>query len=433
MAPTEDQFTVWRGDNPGFQTQAVGNYPDKSDTADKDNIYLSDQGWAYRHYKNKEKTKYWDEIIWAGFVSADVNDNLPVGIFGAESQTFLTGDGFRFASGPYPLVVSTIGTVTIKDGGQEVSVGDADVFNATNDGSFSGTKTYLWKVFEGSTDVTSNTNKVTSISGATAQSATITFAAPGSYTVRCTVGDQAGQQASVDGSMIVVVVAADATHTIGTVTVVGPQTAILNDTYQWTTTYSGNAPVGDVDVVLTAAGSGSNSAFEASNVQVSKDADTNKIVVSSVFNQAAYPGATATVTSTASDPTANPTSATGTTTVDLKGVIGVVTATLAGNAAGASVAQGTASTACASSVTSGAIGTFGANGAAATTFKWDVKDPSGGTTDKVTFGNATLATTTFGVAADAPVGTYTISVEYTNADALPTIVKDEVTLTVTAS
>ena len=39
---------VWRGgptDNPpGFQPQAFGNYPAKSDVADKDNIYLSDQG-----------------------------------------------------------------------------------------------------------------------------------------------------------------------------------------------------------------------------------------------------------------------------------------------------------------------------------------------------------------------------------------------------
>ena len=227
---TEGQYTTWRGDNPGFQTQAVGNYPDASTVADKDNIYLSEQGWAYRHYKNAEKTKYWDEIIWAGYVDRNNDDNLPVGIFGAEQQTFLVGDGFQFASGDYPLVVSTIGTVTITDGGTEVSVGDADVFKAENDGSFSGTKTYLWKVFEGSTDVTADTNKVASISGAAAQSATITFAAAGVYTVKCTVGDQAGAQASVTGAMDVVVTAADATHTIGTTAVTGPATAILNST-----------------------------------------------------------------------------------------------------------------------------------------------------------------------------------------------------------
>ena len=84
----EGQYTTWRGDDPGFQTQAVGNYPDASTVADKDNIYLSEQGWAYRHYKNAEKTKYWDEIIWAGFVSDDVTENLPVGIFGGDQQTF---------------------------------------------------------------------------------------------------------------------------------------------------------------------------------------------------------------------------------------------------------------------------------------------------------------------------------------------------------
>ena len=72
---------VYRGDDPGFQTQAVGNYPAKSDCADKDNIYLSDQGWVYRHFKNASKTKYWDEVIWAGDVTDPPTENDPVAPF----------------------------------------------------------------------------------------------------------------------------------------------------------------------------------------------------------------------------------------------------------------------------------------------------------------------------------------------------------------
>ena len=193
--------------------------------------------------------------------------------------------------------------------------------------------------------------------------------------------------------------------------------------------------MGDVDVALTATNSGSNFAFDSSNVLVSKDADTNTIIVASIFNQAADPGATATVTSTASDPTASDNgqaNCVSTTTVLLKGVIGTVTATAGGNAAGATVAAGTASTACASSVTAGAIGTFGANGAAATTFKWSVSSVDGDAS-KLTFADDTLATTTFAVAADAPAGTYTLTVEYDNEDAEPAYVTDDVVVTVTAS
>ena len=36
---------------------------------DLDNVYLSDRGWAYRHYKREDKSLYWDEILVAGEVA----------------------------------------------------------------------------------------------------------------------------------------------------------------------------------------------------------------------------------------------------------------------------------------------------------------------------------------------------------------------------
>ena len=84
---------VWRGNDPGFQEQAVGNYPDKSDCADKDNIYLSDEGWVYRHYKSLDKSKYWDEVIWAGAVTDPPAENEPINAFPHTSVVYPSRGG----------------------------------------------------------------------------------------------------------------------------------------------------------------------------------------------------------------------------------------------------------------------------------------------------------------------------------------------------
>ena len=39
-----------------------------SDSYDIDNIYLTDEGWVYRHFKSTDGSRYWDEIIVAGEV-----------------------------------------------------------------------------------------------------------------------------------------------------------------------------------------------------------------------------------------------------------------------------------------------------------------------------------------------------------------------------
>lgn len=71
---------------------------------DMDNVYLSNQGWALRHYKREDKSLYWDEILVAGEVpSGDTPD-----AFGAASPTFenVGGDGTQS-----PDVVATTGAI----------------------------------------------------------------------------------------------------------------------------------------------------------------------------------------------------------------------------------------------------------------------------------------------------------------------------------
>jgi len=46
----------------------IGGAKRFSDTYDMDNIYLSQEGWVYRHYKKADKSVWWDEIIVAGQV-----------------------------------------------------------------------------------------------------------------------------------------------------------------------------------------------------------------------------------------------------------------------------------------------------------------------------------------------------------------------------
>ena len=49
----------------------IGTARVQSDSYDVDNIFLTDQGWVYRHFKKDDKSRFWDEIIVAGQVSAD--------------------------------------------------------------------------------------------------------------------------------------------------------------------------------------------------------------------------------------------------------------------------------------------------------------------------------------------------------------------------
>lgn len=67
---------------------------------DMDNVYFSDQGWAYRHYKSEDKSAFWDEILVAGQALLDNGDpDLTAAVFGTASPTFETGDGTQAPEG----------------------------------------------------------------------------------------------------------------------------------------------------------------------------------------------------------------------------------------------------------------------------------------------------------------------------------------------
>ena len=84
-----------------------------SDSYDADNIYLSEEGWVYRHFKNVKKTMWWDEILVAGQVVPGqsihgvVNDNVsetnPAKLGTDDTVVYEIGDGtfdFEYAGMP---------------------------------------------------------------------------------------------------------------------------------------------------------------------------------------------------------------------------------------------------------------------------------------------------------------------------------------------
>lgn len=136
-----------------------------SDVADKDNVYLSDQGWVYRHYKKDDKSVFWDEIIVAGAVPSG---DSPAA-FGAASPTFLTGDGTK---SPLPDLTSvTVG------GSLTPASSSAVAYTSTLVQTNVADATFQWTSSDGSA----------TISAATSANTNVTFSAAGEFTLTCTV------------------------------------------------------------------------------------------------------------------------------------------------------------------------------------------------------------------------------------------------------
>ena len=128
-------------------TKDLRNLKDASDSFDKDNVFLTDQGWVYRHYKKADFSQYWDEILVAGEVDLSDSANDPSSAFDTAAPTFEVGDGDKdveyspdFSSGgggtPTPPAV-TIGTITIS-GAATANDGDTETYTASNGGTATG-------------------------------------------------------------------------------------------------------------------------------------------------------------------------------------------------------------------------------------------------------------------------------------------------------
>ena len=138
---------------------------------DLDNVYLSDRGWAYRHYKREDKSLYWDEILVAGEVDESLPANAPVSTFGEANPTFEGGGG----ADQSPTLTIAPAVITAPASIEGSSTGN--VFSIEIDASVQDA-TYAWTlVDEGTITAGSTSDSMTMTADATA----------GTYTVRCVV------------------------------------------------------------------------------------------------------------------------------------------------------------------------------------------------------------------------------------------------------
>ena len=239
----------WR--EAGFLAQTTGNYPDASDVADKDNIFLTESGWVYRHFRDQAKTKFWDEIIWAGYVDDAVVENDPVDEMNEATAdvTFLVGDGFQYVEGPYPEPGSlpatdpVIGTVGVTGSGTAVD-GESKSYTVAVSGGTASNFTYTWSATGGSV-----------ASGQGSTTASIAFSGAGNASVKCSVAssDAGVTNSPQEGTKAVVVSAAPAPPATGPVTgitMTGTTSSQADGNYtgQNTTSDNGSGLTVDYDV-----------------------------------------------------------------------------------------------------------------------------------------------------------------------------------------
>ena len=87
-----------------------------SDSYDIDNIYLTEEGWVYRHFKSTDGSRYWDEILVAGEVPSTDNpeETNPPKLGTVAAPTYETGDGEFDINYSEHQVTGAPGTYTTK-------------------------------------------------------------------------------------------------------------------------------------------------------------------------------------------------------------------------------------------------------------------------------------------------------------------------------
>ena len=247
-----------------------------SDSYDIDNIYLTEEGWVYRHFKSTDNSRWWDEIIVAGEVPAGDSPQAtnPPKLGTVASPPYETGDGSKDWEYSSHQVTGNPGTYTTKivtEGGG-LGVGDGQTAPIADIGDISGTAPSgpVLKGVAGTYTVTAeNAAGVTFtwttsdgdgvLSATTGTSVSITWVTPGAKTITVTATKAGADDDGATKTYNQVV----EQYTIGTVTLTGGSSvAVDTDTaaaavvqnenvddlvYAWSVTSgnAGNATIND--------------------------------------------------------------------------------------------------------------------------------------------------------------------------------------------
>lgn len=120
----------------------IGTSKIASDSYDVDNIYLTEEGWVYRHFKSTDGSRYWDEIIVAGEVPSGDSPQAtnPPKLGTVADPAYLTGDGakdYEYSSHIDSATGDVIDKIETEGGGN--GVGDGVTEPTSDIGDLSGT------------------------------------------------------------------------------------------------------------------------------------------------------------------------------------------------------------------------------------------------------------------------------------------------------
>lgn len=100
----------------------IGGQKRMSSASNINNVYLTEEGWVYRHYKRADKSRWWDEVIVAGQVKTDISTPQDMEIHGVLNEPVAhTLNDFpetypEFEIGGGPLNVDTDYKPHVRDG-----------------------------------------------------------------------------------------------------------------------------------------------------------------------------------------------------------------------------------------------------------------------------------------------------------------------------
>ena len=205
-----------------------------SDSYDADNVYLTEEGWVYRHFKSTDGSRYWDEILVAGEVPSGDSPEAtnPPKLGTVAAPTYEVGDGEFDINYAEHQVTGTPNTYTTKvetigggvpaaflsddggdggDGGETptppptVSIGTVTVSGAATVAS-EATSTYTASA-DG--DAADGVTVISADGGATVSGGDVTFpVGPASVTVTATITSATADDSPATGTLVVTVEAA---------------------------------------------------------------------------------------------------------------------------------------------------------------------------------------------------------------------------------
>ena len=232
-----------------------------SDSYDVDNIYLTEEGWVYRHFKSTDGSRYWDEIIVAGEVPSTDSPEAtnPPKLGTVASPSYLTGDGNHDIDYAVHQVTGTPGSYTTKvvTVGGGLGVGEDGNGAGGGGGGGTGGPVDIINIAPPAGGSVESNGSITIDEGDATLTASTTGSGTGATYAWTATGD-ASIKSGADQASAVVTLTYNTGTGAATVTVTDSDTDGNSETLTNTTTFNVNDPAPPAPVIGTVTPTGKN-------------------------------------------------------------------------------------------------------------------------------------------------------------------------------